>query len=188
MPDRRRSCREQTEAHGGCERQRSVAAAGTAACFDRTSFIAAAPVFAVGWVVLLNSEYDDDKPSASLQGKHAAWRRRFDWREHTDASPGPVSGSEVLTANTRRTHRAVPAPPRVCRDVHSGLRASLKALRSERLAVAVLSGIEGLNAGRDTKVATVMAAIVGVPPSCCRRRSRHARAGKRVLLANASRW
>ena len=58
-----------------------------------------------------------------------------------------------------------------------------KRLRSERLAVAVLSGIEGLNTVATLpKVATVMAAIVGAAgllPALAA-----TRAGKRVLLAN----
>ncbi|MEK7190759.1 MAG: 1-deoxy-D-xylulose-5-phosphate reductoisomerase [Pseudomonadota bacterium] len=62
-------------------------------------------------------------------------------------------------------------------------RALEEQLRSERLAVAVLSGIEGLNTVATLpKVATVMAAIVGAAgllPALAA-----TRAGKRVLLAN----
>jgi 1-deoxy-D-xylulose-5-phosphate reductoisomerase len=93
----------------------------------------------------------------------------------------------ALTANTqverlveqcRRFHPefAVMQDPAAARELE-------KRLRGERLAVAVLSGIEGLNTVATLpKVATVMAAIVGAAgllPALAA-----TRAGKRVLLAN----
>ncbi|MBI3575455.1 MAG: 1-deoxy-D-xylulose-5-phosphate reductoisomerase [Gammaproteobacteria bacterium] len=93
----------------------------------------------------------------------------------------------ALTANTQvermvgqcrrfRPEFAVMQDPAAARELE-------KRLRSERLAVAVLSGIEGLNTVATLpKVATVMAAIVGAAgllPALAA-----TRAGKRVLLAN----
>ena len=93
----------------------------------------------------------------------------------------------ALTANTQvermveqcrrfRPEFAVMQDPTAARDLE-------KRLRSERLAVAVLSGVEGLNTVATLpKVATVMAAIVGAAgllPALAA-----TRAGKRVLLAN----
>lgn len=93
----------------------------------------------------------------------------------------------ALTANTQvermleqcrrfRPEFAVMQDPVAARELE-------KRLRSERLAVAVLSGIEGLNTVATLpKVATVMAAIVGAAgllPTLAA-----TRAGKRVLLAN----
>lgn len=93
----------------------------------------------------------------------------------------------ALTANTQvermveqcrrfRPEFAVMQDPAAARELE-------KRLRGERLAVAVLSGIEGLNTVATLpKVATVMAAIVGAAgllPALAA-----TRAGKRVLLAN----
>lgn len=93
----------------------------------------------------------------------------------------------ALTANTQvermveqcrrfRPEFAVMQDPAAARDLE-------KRLRSERLAVAVLSGIEGLNTVATLPtVTTVMAAIVGAAgllPALAA-----TRAGKRVLLAN----
>ena len=93
----------------------------------------------------------------------------------------------ALTANTQvermveqcrrfRPEFAVMQDPAAARELE-------KRLRSERLAVAVLSGVEGLNTVATLpKVATVMAAIVGAAgllPALAA-----TRAGKRVLLAN----